>query len=363
MSEQTEKASQNPRKAAAGKRPPRKSRSPGAKTTAKRHGQEKGTQGTGPKKAADAMEKPKNSLAPDPATITFGSNRPIVPPPPPKPVSSGLRFSGPSAGTLKASGPQATSAKANGLTFTDAAPEETKSTTAPQAPRPPKAPETKTGKPPSNKAATAKSGTKPPQDGKKPDGAATAKANSGKANPDGEKTPAKPAGITKPAIAPQQAGPLIEKTPSRRPATYALLGFAAVAGLTWWFSNQPVVEPQQGSGEIAALQDPAPGNPAAGQAAVGPTEAPGAGDSGSTPAPAQASAPASDAVTIAELWEIQDILRQLDLAPGTSNGQLTPATRDAIRSYQEMAGLAVTGEASPALLQELRSVAALYNGG
>ncbi|HIP79157.1 MAG TPA: hypothetical protein EYH07_11915, partial [Kiloniellaceae bacterium] len=43
--------------------------------------------------------------------------------------------------------------------------------------------------------------------------------------------------------------------------------------------------------------------------------------------------------------------------------QAGTALEDAIRSYQEMAGLTVDGQASPALLSELRAVASLYGGG
>jgi peptidoglycan hydrolase-like protein with peptidoglycan-binding domain len=54
---------------------------------------------------------------------------------------------------------------------------------------------------------------------------------------------------------------------------------------------------------------------------------------------------------------IRETKRQLQVhgyASGTLNGILDPATRDAIRAYQRDAGLPVTGEPSPDLLEHLR---------
>lgn len=409
MSEQTEKTNPSPRKAPAAKRPPRKTRASGSgsKTAArKKAGQDKPLAGDTLNKgslakndAAPKVSSPPKSdskdLAPDPATITFGSNKPIVAAPPPKPVSSGLRFSGPSAGVLKASGPQATSPKADGLTFTSAAgtsaetdaqtatgakvtaadgkdPAKTSGTKAPTD----KANDTKTAP---KKAAGAKTDTKTPgKDEAKPGQktAAGAQAKDGKATEPKtakDKTPQKqPAigkpGVTKPAIAPQNSGPLIEKTPSRRPAL-ALLGFGcAVAGLAWWLGNQQPPEPRIAGKDTAAVAGAgeadatATGTPATGSSSPATTASSQSETESAATANSTAALPSDNSVTVAELWEIQDLLRQLDLGPGTSSGQMTAATRDAIRSYQEMAGLPVNGEASPALLRELRSVAALYGG-
>src|SRR3546814_15859347 len=82
---------------------------------------------TGPDGAPEARGEARGNvrgdahgLAPDPATIVFGTMRPIAAAPAKLPESSGLHFSGPSAGLLKASGPQPTSPKASGLTFSSA---------------------------------------------------------------------------------------------------------------------------------------------------------------------------------------------------------------------------------------------------
>lgn len=417
MSEQTEKTNPSPRKAPAAKRSPRKTRASGSgsKTAARRKaGQDKplasdtlnksslAENDAAPKVSSPPKSDSKGSdskgLAPDPATVTFGSNKPIVAAPPPKPVSSGLRFSGPSAGVLKASGPQATSPKADGLTFTSAGaevqtPTGVKTTAAdgkdPAKTSGAKAPTDKAGdtKTAARKAAGARTDTKTPgKDEAKPGQktAEAAKTKDGKATepktakdkaPQKQPAIGKP-GVTKPAIAPQNSGPLIEKTPSRRPAL-ALLGFGcAVAGLAWWLGNQQPPEPRiaaNGSSAVAGAGEAAAPIPQGGATASKPSTAPQSQSpvaADSTPAqdtpPIQDTPPAAiagnNSVTVAELWEIQDLLRQLDLGPGASSGQMTTATRDAIRSYQEMAGLPVDGEASLALLKELRSVAALYGG-
>lgn len=393
MSEQTEKTNPSPRKAPAAKRSPRKTRASGSgsKTAARRKaGQDKPLAGdslsksspakneAAPKVSSSPKSDPKG-LAPDPATVTFGSNKPIVAAPPPKPVSSGLRFSGPSAGVLKASGPQATSPKADGLTFTSAAAEA--QTTAAGGKDPAKA---SGAKAPTEKAADTKTtpkkavDTKTPEQTKAASGQQTAEAAKAKDSKATEPKTAKdkapqkqPAigkpGVTKPAIAPQNSGPLIEKTPSRRPAL-ALLGFGcAVAGLAWWLGNQQPPEPRIAANDSSAVagtgENATPAPQSQSPAAADSTPAQDTAPIQDTPPAAPQVAVASDnRVTVAELWEIQDLLRQLDLGPGASSGQMTAATRDAIRSYQEMAGLPVDGEASPALLKELRSVAALYGG-
>jgi len=59
------------------------------------------------------------------------------------------------------------------------------------------------------------------------------------------------------------------------------------------------------------------------------------------------------------LAEVQLLLRALDIEPGRVDGTMTRQTIRAIRTYQDFAGLAVTGKADQALLEDLRSVAGL----
>ncbi|WP_420345176.1 peptidoglycan-binding domain-containing protein [Pelagibius sp.] len=345
--------------------------------------------------------------APDPATVTFGSNRPIVAPPPPKPassgpVSSGLRFSGPSAGTLKSSGPQKSPAKAEGTTFSSFAgenppatdtpptakagngkgpgkgPVSSKATAAaapkPAAPKPaapkPAAPNTAGEKPAGEKAATtkpdaktkadpaAKSGQTPKADGKQSQVKGGAPA--GKTSPGDGKTQPIPLGGTKPAIAPQSHGPLIERS-GQRSNPLLLLGIAlAGIGLAWWIATMPSPDPQAGY-DIASRPSANGGTPESAVSEGATSD--GVGANQTSPNQSRTGAPGETAaLTAAEMREIGDLLRAIGLEPGRG-AQEGAALEDAIRSYQEMAGLTVDGQASPALLQDLRAVASLYGGG
>lgn len=242
-------------------------------------------------------EKPAASLAPDPATITFGSNRPIVAAPHKVPEGSGLRFSGPSLGELKASGPQPSSAKASGLTFTNAK----NSTAMPSGTKTPgtTAAGTKTAAAKPNGAKP--NGTKP--NGTKPNGGSTAAAakpeskkplaakgeapektngksdgktegkTEGKSDAKGSesskvpasggksgstaktpaKAPAKNAPLTKPAIAPQQSARRLEKERSSSSFVLTLFGLVVVVGgLAYWLNRgEETVVPQE---QLAASQ-------------------------------------------------------------------------------------------------------------
>lgn len=403
MSEQTDKASTKTRKASATKRPPKKAR-PASKRSSTRA-----------RKASAKSKSPKTSsaapsLAPDPATITFGSNRPIVAPPPPKPANSGLRFAGPSDGVLKSRGPQPTSPKAEGLTFANTKPDESKPATsagkagqpltqkasmaekASPAQKPSLAEKPSTPHKPSttksaDKAAKAPQNRDGRQSGKAED--RKAKADAGKPKSEKTKTPsvAKPAGPTKPAIAPQNHGPLIEKEPSRGPWPLALagLGIAAI-GFVWWLDIQNAPAPAPGSSEIAARESTTapeePGN-AATPSVPPQQQAPAGSQPASEPAPLpdstlsaaelefappratvpNAAAPTTQpSLSVAEIREVQDLLQVLGLDTGAGDGEMSEATKAAIRDYQTMAGLPIDGKASPALLEELRSVASLYGG-
>lgn len=384
MTEQTDKASRKTRKAVPKKRPAKARAPKGKRAKAPRRSDataDKTRAAAAPPEARrEARSETRNetkSLAPDPATIVFGSNRPIVTQPQKLPESSGLRFSGPSAGELKASGPQPSSAKASGLTFTNA-----KGTNAKNS----------DGKPSGNG-----SGSRP-QSGAKPAAPEETKTGAAKpgaaAKPADKKTPA-PAGrtengkaserpvFTKPAIAPQASGRRLEKERSSRGFAMTLLGLAVVVGgLAYWLN--PGTTPRAPQGDLAAVlpapaAEPATAATAAQPAAPAPAMAPATAVAEETevptfgpsprapisPGPLVATpAPQADpsALTVAEVVEIQQLLERLDLAPGNTDGVLTADTAAAIRSYQEMAGLDGNGEADRALLDELRSVVELYGG-
>ena len=61
--------------------------------------------------------------------------------------------------------------------------------------------------------------------------------------------------------------------------------------------------------------------------------------------------------TVDLIYETERMLDRLGLKPGRVDGELDPVTVDAIKLYQETAGLAVDGEPSRALLEDLRAVA------
>jgi peptidoglycan hydrolase-like protein with peptidoglycan-binding domain len=64
-----------------------------------------------------------------------------------------------------------------------------------------------------------------------------------------------------------------------------------------------------------------------------------------------------------ELVEMELMLARLDLAPSTADGIVDQQTRHAIRLYQQIAGLPVDGEPSPALLTDMREVVRILDGG
>ena len=146
----------------------------------------------------------------------------------------------------------------------------------------------------------------------------------------------------------------------------------AAVGLLLWFGNQSGPDPRSTGEPTVALAAPAStgesGGIAADATAKPEPEAPAPAAEGGehtelATAEEPAAAPAPAALTAAELSEVQGLLRRLSLDPGEASGELTEATRQAIRSYQEMAGLPADGEATPALLNELRAVVSLYQGG
>lgn len=75
--------------------------------------------------------------------------------------------------------------------------------------------------------------------------------------------------------------------------------------------------------------------------------------------PAGASAPASAApepVGRAEIREIQRLLARMNFEPGPADGQMGKRTADAIRLYQQFAGIEVDGVPTRELLEEMRLV-------
>jgi hypothetical protein len=57
------------------------------------------------------------------------------------------------------------------------------------------------------------------------------------------------------------------------------------------------------------------------------------------------------------VYETERVLDRLGLQPGRLDGELDPVTVDAIKLYQESAGLPVDGIPSRALLEDMRAVA------
>ncbi|MGF1593229.1 MAG: peptidoglycan-binding protein [Kiloniellaceae bacterium] len=298
---------------------------------------------------------PEKALAPDPATIVFGSNRPIVAAPPKLPAGSGLQFSGSSAGLLKASGPQPTSPKASGLTFSSAS--KPVASAKPVAPaRPAAAKPASVVKDPAGKptAATAKAPETKPDDGKKPV-------------------------LTKPAIAPQASGRHFDRERSTGGFLAMLLVLTvAVGGLAFWMKLGGETPPEaEAPAQQVAIAPAAPETTTAPEFAAenAPEPMPGAATEAETavvfepsirapesPGPLAGGDSAAGGLSTAEIGEVQELLSRLNLDPGSLVGVLTEETAAAIRSYQEMAGLPADGTADHALLEELRSVVELYGG-
>lgn len=67
--------------------------------------------------------------------------------------------------------------------------------------------------------------------------------------------------------------------------------------------------------------------------------------------------------TRAQIAEIQQLLGKLSFDAGPPDGKIGPATRAAIRQYEQIAGMKVTGDASVALLEHLRQVTGMMEPG
>ncbi|RMD65361.1 MAG: hypothetical protein D6826_00245, partial [Alphaproteobacteria bacterium] len=84
------------------------------------------------------------------------------------------------------------------------------------------------------------------------------------------------------------------------------------------------------------------------------------------PASADSPAPASPddgKLAAPQLAEIEELLARLELNPGASDGIIDARTTQAIRTYQEIAGLPINGTPSSALLDDLREVVQILEGG
>lgn len=348
-------------------------------------------------KSPEPKSPEPKSLAPDPATVTFGRNRPIVATPRKLPEGSGLRFTGPSLGELKASGPQRSSAKASGLTFASVKGTSVMGTSAKStngqgtgsskpsaygpAPRraenakaePAKSAPTKNGPTPAGPATTG---------GRMAETAAPSSRVPASGTKTADKNAAKPAPLTKPAIAPQASIRRLDKERSFSGFVLTLLGLLVTVGaLAFWMNSGPstaphtpmaqdqVAQDQAAPGEevasatrsaaipAAKTEEPAPVNLAPSvRAPVSPGPLVAAP---STAAPESAPGFTTD-LSLEQIAEVQKLLDRLGLVPGNLDGILTSETQEAIRSYQEMAGLPADGGADMALLEELRTVAELY---
>ena len=66
--------------------------------------------------------------------------------------------------------------------------------------------------------------------------------------------------------------------------------------------------------------------------------------------------------TVDLIYETERMLERLGLKPGRVDGELDPVTVDAIKLYQQSAGLTVDGEPSRELLEDMRAVAGDTDG-
>lgn len=69
-----------------------------------------------------------------------------------------------------------------------------------------------------------------------------------------------------------------------------------------------------------------------------------------------------DRLSTAQVAEMERMLARLDLHPSAPDGAVDDQTRSAIRLYQQIAGLPVDGEASQALLDDMREVVKILEG-
>lgn len=142
--------------------------------------------------------------------------------------------------------------------------------------------------------------------------------------------------------------PRRRRRPARDVTVVALIALAALVGLAWLAAPR-----EEGGSALPMLEWLHVDQPTQvwDLAKPAPVETAAIGEPPPPPAP-QPPEPDRD------ILEIERLLQRLSFAPGPVDGTLDAATEEAIRQYEAAAGLPVTGEPSPALLEELRAVAA-----
>jgi localization factor PodJL len=124
-----------------------------------------------------------------------------------------------------------------------------------------------------------------------------------------------------------------------------------------WYEKAVAQGDAQASERLALIERRLPLNkpPKTGEA----SPAPSAPAVSSTPdAPAPVSAVGRD-----EIREIQSLLAQMNFNPGPADGQMGRRTVDAIRLYQQFAGIEIDGAPTKELLEDMRAVAGSMSKG
>ena len=140
--------------------------------------------------------------------------------------------------------------------------------------------------------------------------------------------------------------PRTAPAPAAKPAQPAVVALAAPS-LPETVATPPAATPPAATPPAATPAVATP--PVTPRSAIPPVSAPGR-----KPAP-----PARADRTATLIGEIQTLLRALNIEPGRVDGTLTRQTVQAIQTYQDFAGLPVTGKPDEALLEDLRNVTGL----
>lgn len=84
---------------------------------------------------------------------------------------------------------------------------------------------------------------------------------------------------------------------------------------------------------------------------------------GARPSSEEVDLPTPPVLLLDQVVELERLLIKLGFEPGKADGLIDGETRSAIRSFQELADLAVDGEPSQELLEALREIAAYQSNG
>ncbi len=149
----------------------------------------------------------------------------------------------------------------------------------------------------------------------------------------------------------------IKRRMHKNGALVAAAGAALLGVLILSNQSEPpelVLSDRQIASRLPAGQDwqsdtTAPASEAASRAGIPDSDSPRV----TAPAPPVA---LTDGLSAGEIIEMERMLGRLDLAAGTPDGIIDGDTTQAIRLYQQIAGLPVDGEASPDLLADMREV-------